>query len=394
MANDTDIFGTPAGGVKDADIFGDLKSAQVQAPPPVAKPQAPKPSAVRSLLGLPEPSPETRAAIEKAKQGGWGSGWPNFAYDLGGTVSETATKLGLPPEVAAGAGFGTNVLTQALPALLTSGSFSGAPSSSLLRWPAKWLMQTAVKPSTDDLLSGAAGKAIGTMLDEGIKPTMGGMTKAAKITSKLDEEVAQAISGSQAKVPVPAVASRLNDTVKTAEMQVNPKTDMAAVENAWTEFLTSPHISGKTDIPVQLAHELKRGTYKALSGKSYGEVGSTSVEAQKALARGLREETMAAVPEIEAPLARQAALMNVRDVAGTRALLESNKNPAGLAALRVDHPLSSVSFLADRWAWLKAFLALQANAAGKPQTFVPPAVAGGILSSGNQPTPGILSERR
>lgn len=334
-----------------------------------------------------------RQRSEEAMSKGWGTGIPAFANEVGGKATDLAAKLGLAPEASAGVGLTANVLTQALPSLMTSPALVGKEPVSMLTkttgFP-RWLMQTAVKPSTDDLVSGAAKPALTTMLDEGITPTMRGMTKAAKITQKLDDQVSKAITDSTAKVPVGAVASRLDDTLKTAGMQVNPKSDMAAVENAWTEFLVNPHIAGKKEIPVQLAHELKKGTYKALGGKSYGEMGSTSVEAQKALARGLREETMKAVPSIEEPLARQASLMNVRDVAGARALLEANKNPAGLAALRVDHPLSGASFLADRWAWLKAMIALGLHRGTYPQALAPMGVSGVLATQPNEEK-GILS---
>jgi hypothetical protein len=377
MANDTDIFGTHAAaeapGIRDGDIFKDLpQQDSAEEPSPKMAPRQPTP---------------TELAIQRVKNEGWGSGFPKFAYDLGGRVTDLAVGLGIPAGGAAGAGFAANVLTQAIPTFLSSPTAVGTPPPSLLNWPKlnlpKWLMQTAVKPTTDDLLSGAGPKAIQTMLDEGITPTMGGMEKAAKISATLDDQVGNAISKSQAKVSVPSVASRLDDTLKSAEMQVNPKTDVAAVENAWTEFLTNPLIAGKKEIPVQLAHELKKGTYKALGGKSYGEVGSTSVEAQKGLARGLREETMSAVPEIAAPLARQASLMNVRDVAGARALLEANKNPGGLATLRLDHPLSAATFMADRWAWLKAMLALGLYKGTYPQTLNAAAQTGSVMA--NQP---------
>jgi hypothetical protein len=367
---------------------------------PWEKYQPSEPAGPWEKFGSAPQETETQAAIRAVKEQGWGSGLPKLAYDVGGKVTDLAAGH-VPPEVAGGLGFATNVLTQALPSFLTSASPTNAAPPSLMNWPGfsipKWLMQTAVKPSTDDLLSGNAGKAVQTMLDEGIVPSMSGwgakgMTDVAKMTSALDDKVGQAITASQSKVPVGAVASRLDDTMQTAGMQVNPKTDVAAVENAWTEFLTNPLIAGKKEIPVQLAHELKRGTYKALGGKSYGEVGSTSVEAQKALARGLREETMKAVPEIEPLLARQASLMNVKDVAGARALLEANKNPMGLAALRVDHPLSSVSFLADRWAWLKAMAALGLHRGAYPQSIAPLGIAG--VNAANQPALNGRTEKR
>jgi hypothetical protein len=333
---------------------------------------------------------ETQTAIRKVKEQGWGSGLPKLAYDVGGKITDMGVNAGLPAGGAAGLGYLANIATQAIPSFLSSASAVNVPKQSLMALPGanllpRWLMQSAVKPSTDDLMSGNAAKAVTTMLDEGIVPSMSGwgakgMTDVAKMTAGLDDKVGQAIAGSQAKIPVGAVASRLDDTMQTAGMQVNPKTDVSAVENAWTEFLVNPLIAGKREIPVQLAHELKKGTYKALGGKSYGEVGSTSVEAQKALARGLREETMKAVPEIEPLLARQASLMNVKDVAGARALLEANKNPMGLAALRVDHPLSSVSFLAYRWAWLKAMAALGLHRGAFPQAIAPVGIAGAVAS--------------
>jgi hypothetical protein len=341
---------------------------------------------VPKLFGKPTPPSDPQEAIDYVKRYSFGSGIPRLGNEVGGFMTDLAAKF-LPPGGAAAVGFGSNILTQAIPSFLTSAAPAGVPPPSMLPGLPKWLMQTAVKPSTDDLLSGASDKALKTMLDEGIAPTMSGwglrdMTKVAKMTSQLDDQVGQAISGSQAKVSVPAVASRLNDTLEQAGMQVNPKTDMASVENAWTEFLTSPHIAGKREIPVQLAHALKKGTYKALGGKSYGEVGSTAVEAQKALARGLREESMEAVPEIKDLLARQSELMNVRDVAGMRALQEANKNPMGLAALRVDHPLSSISFMADRWAWLKALAAIGLHKGATPQALAPIGIAAGTA---NQP---------
>jgi hypothetical protein len=347
------------------------------------------------MFGIPNRPTDPDEAIKYMREHGFGSGIPRLADMFGEKLTDLSLSAGLPPQGAAAVGTLGNVVTQALPSLLTSASPVGAappsmfPSVGKFRLP-NWLMQTAVKPSTDDLLSGAAKKAVSTMLDEGITPTMGGMHKASKLASQLDDQVGAAIANSQAKVSVPSVASRLNDTLKQAEMQVNPKTDIQSVENAWTEFLTSPHVAGKKEIPVQLAHELKKGTYRSLGGKSYGEVGSTSVEAQKTLARGLREDTMAAVPEIADPLARQAALMNVKDVAGARALLEANKNPMGLAALRVDHPLSSASFIADRWAWLKAMLAMGLHRGTYPQAVAPVGLLAAQTS--DEPKANLLKE--
>jgi hypothetical protein len=327
-------------------------------------------------------APPTRREIYErtVKQGGWGSGLPKLAYDVGGKITDALSGVA-PPEVAGGAGYAANVLTQAIPSFLTSGRVVDAPQASMLEKPARALMQGSIKPAKADLASGAADEAVTTMLHEGISPTRSGMDKVDRIVKALDQQVERGIAGSTANVNVPAVTSRLNDPMARAGMQVNPKADTAAVENAWTEFLTSPHIAGKSDIPVQLAHALKKGTYKALGSKSYGEVGSASTEAQKALARGLREEVGSAVPNILEPLKREASLMNVRDVAMNRALSEANKNPMGLAALRIgDNPMSSLSFMADRSAALKAALARALYTGGQPQVAAPLGVAAGTAA--------------
>jgi hypothetical protein len=251
---------------------------------------------------------------------------------------------------------------------------SGQGTSSMLQTPAKWLLQNAVKPSSTLPAKKVSG-ALGTMLNEGIYPTMSGMEKATKIVGGIDDMVDDALRQSPANVNVARIGSRLRDPFEAARTQVNPTADMAAIRGVWDEFRNSPLVLGKTEIPAKVAHEIKKGTYASLGKKSYNEVGTASTEAQKALARGAREEVGAAVPEIKPLLSRQADLMNVKEVAGTRALIEANKNPLGLAALRMDHPLSAATFLADRWAAFKAFLAMQMNAAGKPGLLAPAAIA-------------------
>lgn len=279
----------------------------------------------------------------------------------GGRIAETEKSP------AAGAAAKT-VLSVGLPALLAQAlrfqpaneGFTGATS--------KKLMQSAIKPAPQDLRTGKADQAIQTMLDEGINPTRGGMEKARRLAAALDDQVEEAIRTSNATVDTKRVAARLQPVLQRVTNQVNPQQDINAVTSAYTDFTNSPMISGQRDIPVQTAHALKKGTYAALGGKSYGEIGSSSVEAQKALARGLREETGRAVPNVLEPLKRESALMNVHDVAVNRALAEANKNPLSLGALRIgDNPLSTASFLADRSALAKALAARLIYGMGDPR---------------------------
>jgi hypothetical protein len=231
---------------------------------------------------------------------------------------------------------------------------------------ARRLMTSAVKPSSADHASGAAARAIQTMLDEGINPTPGGMRRIQAIASRLDDAVAQEIANSPATVSVARAAAPLRDLHQRATNQVNPNADIAAVRAAWDEFRNSPAVAGRTDIPVQTAHELKRGTYRALGDRNYGELTGASTEAQKGIARGLREEVLNAVPQIRADLAREAALRNVLGVVENKANMQTNNNPMGLASLRVDSLAPYIASTLDRSATLKGVLARALYATGDP----------------------------
>jgi hypothetical protein len=61
------------------------------------------------------------------------------------------------------------------------------------------------------------------------------------------------------------------------------------------------------------AQRMKQGTYQVLKGK-YGEQGSAAVEAQKALARGLKEEIANQFPEISGLNAAESKLLNLQPV--------------------------------------------------------------------------------
>lgn len=167
------------------------------------------------------------------------------------------------------------------------------------------------------------------------------------------------------------------------------KAEQIAAQKALAEHVAA----GGSGIPVQLAQELKKGTYQVLKGK-YGEVGSASTEAQKALARGLKEGIADAVPDIAGLNARESALLKTLDVAERRALMEANKNPMGLSIL-AGNKAAMTAFLADRSAAFKSIFARMTNNASKvanatralenfapPQALITaPAVTGAALAT-------------
>lgn len=340
------------------------------------------------LQKVPE-TPEEKAAFLKAREEqdkaakdamtrGWGTGIPKAANQVGGAITDALAGK-VSPETAAALGTGGNFLTNAIPTLLSSFSPAG-PAKSLLEKPANWFMQSAVKPAQDDRLSGAAGKAFRTMYEEGINATRGGMDKAADKIGKLHTGVEDTIAASNATVPVGPMGQKYLEQYEKALTQANPNADLDAVKGVWGEFVNSPLAKNQDELPVQIAHLIKRGTQQSVGSKSYGELGSSSVEAQKGLARYLREGVGEAVPSVLEPLKRESGLMNVLDVARNRALLNANSNPLSLGALRIgDNPLSTAAFMADKSALLKSLAARGLFGAGRPELALPGVLAGSDL---------------
>ena len=350
-------------------------------------------TAARNTPLLPPIDPRQSAAVDRMLADSPENRLSKAAYNAGGKVTDIGSNLGLPPQVSAGLGFGANVLTQAIPTFI--GAQLGKQSiQPLLQSGAKRIMQSAVKPTLADLKSGDAAKAITTMLKEGYNPTESGVRAMQAKIDELAAQVKNAISNSTATVNKYAVGNRLMDALNRFKAQVNPKADMNAIESAWNEFLSHPDLAGKTTMPVQLAQQMKTGTYNAIGNRPYGELSGASTEAQKQLARGLKEEISAAVPQVAPLNAREAELINARNIAQRRALMSGNRNPAGLAPL-AGHGIGTVGFLADRSDLIKALLArLLYSGSGIFGTGTG-AVAGGLLgaSSGMPPDQtGILKK--
>jgi len=217
------------------------------------------------------------------------------------------------------------------------------------------LMASALKPTLRQWQKGDAAVAIDTMLQKGFNATEGGVAKIKKQIDALNEQIKQEIASSPATVDKAAVGTRLNELAEKFKKQVNPDADVNAIKRAWDEFKNHPLLKGRQDIPVQLAQEMKQGTYKQLA-KKYGQLGSGEVEAQKALARGLKEEIATAVPKISGLNAEESKLIRTLGVAERRTMMDLNKNPGSLAWL-AHNPASFAAFVADKSALFKSLAA-------------------------------------
>jgi hypothetical protein len=222
------------------------------------------------------------------------------------------------------------------------------------------LMQSALKPTIAQLKSGEAKTAIDTLLKYGINATGEGAERVKTMVGDVDKEILDAIAGSGARIPKQDVLNRLKDVEGRFTNQVNPTSDLAAIQNVGADFANHPMLTGQ-DIPVDVAQRLKQGTYKILE-KKYGQVGTAETEAQKGLARGLKEEIAKAVPAVGPLNKKQSDLIKTMKVVGRRSLMDENRNPVGIAGLS-QSPLQLAAMLADRSALVKSLAARGINAA-------------------------------
>lgn len=267
-----------------------------------------------------------------------------------------------PDEAGAGAVIG-GALPGALQVAGKAGNAIGDAVSGAMQSQAKKLMQSAIKPTIKQLKTGEADSAVQTLLDYGISPTKKGVEQLRDLIDAKNAEIAGEIASSGATIDKNAVLNRLNDVRAKFGAQVSPSSDLSAIQQVADDFAAHPSVPQA--IPVAQAQELKQGTYRVLKDK-FGQLGTADTEAQKALARGLKEEIATQVPAVGPLNAEESRLLQALSVSERRALMDANKNPMGLAALATN-PVSWAAFMADRSAAFKAMAARMANRASSAQ---------------------------
>ncbi len=299
------------------------------------------------------------------------------AYKTGGAVTDALAPY-VSPEVAGGAGYAANVGVQALPVLI--GALTGKAAQPVLEGAGKRVMHSALKPLSGDVVSGDADRAIQTLLDEGVNVTGGGAAKLEGMAVDLSSQVRDKIASSSGMIDKSYPASEIADALKRVRTQVNPSSDVNSVMKSWGEF----NEVTPDKIPVQLAQELKQGTYKTLEGK-YGELEGASIEAQKALARGLRKAIEEQVPEV-GPLNKQTSdLLNALRQVTRREGMSSNRDILGLAPAAMNPKAAGLMAL-DRSSLFKSLLARLLYSAGPTAATGAGAGIGGLVgASSGQP---------
>lgn len=179
------------------------------------------------------------------------------------------------------------------------------------------LYESALKPSTT-IGQAERGGLVRTGLDNEIPVSKSGLKDIGTALDNLNQAVKDTINADPTRPisPIPALRNLQSIRARFAT-QVNPSADVQAVDSAGQEFADQlsngqPGPNPQRNLTAAEAQAMKQGTYRALGNKAYGELKGASIEAQKALARGLKEEIANQFPELKNLNAQESKLFDLQ----------------------------------------------------------------------------------
>jgi len=217
-------------------------------------------------------------------------------------------------------------------AINAAGEGVGVAAGKLMPPAASWLMEKAVAPATalKESYRTTGPKIVKTLLDEGINVTAHGVEKLQKLLRGTNDEIQAILDASPAQVDKARVLDRVQDAGQDAlRSSATPQGEVAAIEKAANQFIDHPRYPGDTKLTVAEAQKMKQGIYQRV-GQQYGTMKPGKIAAQKAMARGLKEEIADAVPEVAALNTRDAELMAAGEALTSRVSKDANADPLGL----------------------------------------------------------------
>lgn len=282
----------------------------------------------------------------------------NLAVRSGAGALAGGAQVGLAdPEHA-----GTGAILGAVTPVAAQGLGSLASNAGeALRSGAENMMARALKASPKAKRTGDEATAIRTLLDNGLNVSKAGVEKLRGMIDDLNTQISDKIGASTAQIDPQRVVNALGSTEQRFANQVAPTADLNSIAGVKQDFLNN---AGAGPIPVQLAQKVKQGTYGVLRDK-FGQLGTADTEAQKGLARGLKDEIAAAVPDVGSLNAKESELLATLGVTERAAGRSANKNLLGLAGLAVTHPAEFAAFMADRSPVAQSLIARSLNALGR-----------------------------
>jgi hypothetical protein len=249
------------------------------------------------------------------------------------------------------------------------------------------IMQSAVKPGIKVLLRGvksgdAVQPVVQTLLDEGVNVTPGGVAKLQSLIAASNKEIGDAVANIPGDINPLKVAGRLTDTARKFSNQVNPQADLEAISRVGENFLAHPNIPASGLSPAQ-TQAMKVGTYARLGGK-YGQLSSAEVEAEKGLARGLKEELQDGAAKFGVDLgaknAREGKLIDALETVGRRVAVAGNRDPVGFAWV-AHTPMTFLAAIMDRSPAVKSLIARGLyNQAGKVAQVAPAMIRAAVIA--------------
>jgi len=204
------------------------------------------------------------------------------------------------------------------------------------------LYASSLKMSTGKNLSVADRVARAqTGLEGGYVPTEKGYGKLIDDIGSMNDQISTKIQEAKAggkMVPLDAVLEPLKGIRERAQYDINPQPLLEKINDIETNLREHPLASDIVNpdtgeitngIPVDVAQKMKIETYRSLKS-AYGEMKSGEVEARKAVARGLKEQIVAAVPEIADLNAKDSALINLEKSLGQATKRIGNRDVTGI----------------------------------------------------------------
>jgi len=274
---------------------------------------------------------------------------------------------GDPADPSSTAGWVSNGVREAVPqAAGIAGMKYGGPgmarAGQALQDAGQWTMGKALGGTATAARTGDTAHASRLLLDRGLNPTEHGVNALRAEVGGLDDMVANIVRQSNETMPVGEVTDALRHTRRRFGTQVDPAADVATIDAFTQRFPQNPSIQ-MGEIPMGLAHDMKRGTYRTL-GDKYGQLGSADVEAQKSAAAALRKGVADRVPGVEDLLSRESDLMRGLDVVERRAFADLAKNPS-LVSMFIHDPATKAVYLGSKSTLFKSGVARLMNAMGQ-----------------------------
>lgn len=244
----------------------------------------------------------------------------------------------------------------------------------------------AFKPSANTLDAVRAGNRVEAtneladrILDLNVRPGQKGFEKIQGQLSGLEDEMADVLKTSTGTTTPIGATRAAGQLARQRSVQATPQADLATIRNTIKEFRTNPLVSEprmvsvrrsvdtgivdeaghpikrsveetvqrgtklRKDVPASTLHDIKRNTQQRVRD-AYGEMSTASKDAQKALARGLRDDVLRAEPAVGPINDAMSYRIPVSEAAEEAAVRMSRTNPLRLGDYfaMIGHPVAAV----------------------------------------------------